>query len=514
MKPDDELSDLIGRRRRFAEGLPGWSSGPERILTLLQCATRLRAMEFAQGFSTDVPWESVLAQIITWHHEIPLRAGPCDERDAVDICVAALEAPRLDNLQYNLGVGGYEVRRRGDSLRIRQRWNSALEAADMFLEDAATPSKLPKITSIEQRWIRNRPGTSRDLPPTQVLHAATQRAKTAVDAYRHALPEGNLPDSFKLDEGLTVGDAAAVLSALMGFALLCESAAYVLKRTETMLATIRRFRLLQMIAELLPDVRPAHIDTVIERLTFAAGRSSRVSPLTRLDDAIIVCPPLITPRSVDAILLRSAAYDPARYGPVGQRQGGRAARWKTWLDQVPGLLVAERIPARRQDQSAAGDLDVVAVDPQQRRGICFEIKWPIDAISYPEVAKIEDWITSAAAQVDRLRADLTSGKAAVAMPRGWPAFFDIDWTWVVGTPQQLGLRPVPFQEIYATSFRYLAGHGIPRTLDDVIDTITSPDLPSDGTHYKLSTIDFMLGRHRVVQDAIGLIRDSWEPRPW
>lgn len=156
----------------------------------------------------------------------------------------------------------------------------------------------------------------------------------------------------------------------------------------------------------------------------------------------------------------------------------------------------------------------MAVDPQRRRGICFEIKWPIDAISYPEVAKIEDWITSAAAQLDRLRADLTSGKAAVAMPRGWPAFFDIDWTWVVGTPQQLGLRPVPFQEIYATSFRYVAGHGAPRTLDDVIDTITSPDLPSEGIHYEMTTIDFMLGRHRVVQDAIGLIRDSWEPRPW
>lgn len=160
---------------------------------------------------------------------------------------------------------------------------------------------------------------------------------------------GNLPDSFKLDEGLTVGDAAAVLSALMGFALLCESAAHILKRTETTLATIRRVRLLQMIADLLPHVRPGHIDAVIERLTFAAGRSSRVSPLTRLDDAIIVCPPLITPRAVDAIILRSAAYDPARYGPVGQRQGGRAAKWKEWLDQVPGLLVAERIPARRQD---------------------------------------------------------------------------------------------------------------------------------------------------------------------
>jgi hypothetical protein len=471
-------------------------------------------MEIAQGLDTDVPWESVLAQIITWHHEIPVGEGPCGDAEAMDICLATLEAARLDNLHGTVRAGGYEVRRRGDSFRIRHRWNPAVEAADSFLEHATAPADLPEITSVERAWIKSRPRASRELPPSEVLHAAAQRARAAIDAYRHALPEGNLPDSFQLDGGLTVGHAADVLSVVMGFASLCESAAHMLKRTETTLAHIRRARLLEMIAELLPTVPPAYIDATIERLTFTAGRSCRVSPLAKIEDTIIVCPPLITPRVIDAVILRSSAYDPGRYGPIGQRQGSRAVKWKDWLGQIPDVLVAERIRARRQDRRAAGDLDVVAVDPRQRRGVCFEIKWPIDAISLPEVIKIEDWVSSAAAQVNRLRAELTSGTAAVEMPRGWPAFSEITWTWAVATPQQLCLRPLPFEEIYATSFRYMASHGAPRSLDEVIDTLTSPDLPVEGLHFEIDTRDFMLGRQKVVLDAIGLARSGWMPRSW
>lgn len=515
MRPDDELLDLIDRRRRAVRDLAGWRSGQERLLTLLQRATRLRAMEIAQGLETGVPWESVLAQIITWHHEIPVGEGHCGEEEAVDICLASLEAARLDNLHDTIRAGGYEVRRRGGAaFRIRHRWNPALEAADTFLEHATAPADLPELMPVETAWLKSRQWASRELPPPEVLHAAAQRAQVAIDAFRNALPEGNLPDSFRLDGGLTVGHAAAVLSVVMGFASLCESAAHMLKRTETTLARIRRTRLLEMITEQLPAVPPAHIDAMIERLTFASGRSCRVSPLAELQGTVIVCPPLITPRVVDAIILRSSAYDPGRYGPIGQRQGGRAVKWKDWLGQIPGVLVAERIRARRQDRQVAGDLDVVAMDPRQGRGVCFEIKWPIDAISLSEVIKIEDWVSSAAAQVNRLRAELASGAAAVEMPRGWPAFSEISWTWAVGTPQQLCLRPLPFDEIYATSFRYLVGHGAPRSLDDVIDTLTSPDLPVEGVHFKIATVDFMLGRQKVVLDAIGLATGGWMPRSW
>ena len=114
MRPDDELLDVVDRRRRVARDLPGWRSGVGRLLTILQCATRLRAMEIDRGIQTDVPWESVLAQIITWHHDVPIGEGPCEEKAALDICAAALEAARLDNLFGTIRAGGYEGRRRGE----------------------------------------------------------------------------------------------------------------------------------------------------------------------------------------------------------------------------------------------------------------------------------------------------------------------------------------------------------------------------------------------------------------
>ncbi|KDN82306.1 hypothetical protein KCH_58130 [Kitasatospora cheerisanensis KCTC 2395] len=36
------------------------------------------------------------------------------------------------------------------------------------------------------------------------------------------------------------------------------------------------------------------------------------------------------------------------------------------------------------------DLDVVVVDPGRRRGLCLEIKWPIEALSLHEVMKVEN----------------------------------------------------------------------------------------------------------------------------
>ncbi|MBB4738522.1 hypothetical protein BJY16_001981 [Actinoplanes octamycinicus] len=484
------------------------------MLLLLQCATRLRAMEIDRGVRTDVPWESILAQIITWHAEIPLGEGPCTEQAALEICRAALEAARLDNLHGTIRAGGYKVRRQGEAFRVRQCWDPAIEAADMFLEATSVPVDLPEITPVELRWIKSRLGSSRELPSSDVLQASSQRAEVAIEAYCQALPEGHLPGTFLLDQGLTISQAKKILSVVMGFASLCEAAARIYKRTEVTLVNLRRERLLETIAELRPDIEPSHTETLIERLTYRPGRSCRTSPLVEVGEAIILCPPLITPRVVDGIILRGAAYDPNRYGPIGQRQGARAVKWKDWFTGVPGVVVAERIRARRSDRTAAGDLDVVAVDVPHRRGLCLEIKWPIDATTLSEVTKTEDWVNSAALQVDRLRKELQSGTAAVQMPPGWPAFDDIDWTWAVGTPQQLCLRPSPIPNVYSTSFRYLSAHGHPEGIMDVIDTITSPDLPAEGLHFQIDTIDYEIGRWRVIQDAILLKEDGWAPRAW
>jgi hypothetical protein len=229
----------------------------------------------------------VLAQIIVWHHEIPLGEGDCGDNEAMDICFSALEACRLDQLLGTIRAGGYEVRRRGESFRVRHRWNPAVEAADMFLEQATAPAVLPELTPVESAWVKGRPKSSRVLPPPEVLHAAAQRAGVAIATYRRALPEGTLTDSFKLDDGPNVGDAVVVLSFVMGFASLCEHAARLLKRTEVTVVNIGRGRLLDMITELWPDLVVEHVDAVIDRLTYLPGRSCRVSPLSAFRRSVI-----------------------------------------------------------------------------------------------------------------------------------------------------------------------------------------------------------------------------------
>lgn len=268
-----------------------------------------------------------------------------------------------------------------------------------------------------------------------------------------------------------------------------------------------------MAAELLPTVAEQHIDSMIERFTFKRGRSCRISPLVQLDDALVICPPLITPRAIDGLVLRSTAYKPDRYGPVGHRQGSRAVRWRDWLSQIPGVLVADRVRVLHRDGRSAGDLDVVAVDPERRRGICLEIKWPIDAVELTDAIKTEKLVESAVLQADRLRSQLASAEAVARLPHGWPEFHEIDWTWAVGTPQQLCVRPLPVPDIRATSLRYVLAHGLPNTLADLIDLIVSPDLPVRDLHFRIENLDLRLGRDRVIQEAIA-ISDRWQPSAW
>ncbi|MED7950719.1 hypothetical protein [Streptomyces sp. BE303] len=512
MTPEEELLDAITYRRRQVRDNPAWNSGPDRIYVLLRTATRLRAMEITAGLDTDVPWESVLAQLISWHHELPFGDDECSEKAALEIALAAADISRLASLETSIRAGAYEVRRSRNIFRVRHRWDPAVEVADIHLERRATPRAVPDPSEIELRWISTRPVDSRGGPPIEVLAAAVERAAAEIAAYRQAVPEGHLPDSFALGDGLTVGGMARVMAVLMGLASLCEHTAIRLSRLESTLAHMPLARLHAVLAELCPTVPEEQRILTVERLIFRPGRSSRTSPLVQHGEQIILCPPLLTPRTIDPIVLRSAASDFRRFGPVGRELGERAVAWTEWLGGVPGALVADQVPAYRTDGKLAGDLDVIAVDPVRRVGLCVEIKWPIDAVTSTEVVKIENWATSAARQLDRLRGELRSNMATVDLPVGWPPFDGIDWTWCVGTPQQLCLRPLPVPDMFSTSLRYLHGLGRPSALPQVVDILRKPVLPSEGVHFQITRKTIRIGPRLVHLDTIGMSPYQWQPR--
>ena len=512
MKPEQDLLDTVADARARVRAHPAWQCGPERIYDLLRTATKLRAMEIASGVTSDLPWESVLAQLVVWHHKFPLGKGPCSEDDAVEVAVLAAEAQHLDRLESGVRTGAYRVRLAGGDFRVRHSWNASVEVADAFLEQAAVPAELPELSETERRWISTRRVGSRTGPPPEVLRAAVNRAAKAIEAYRKAVPEGQVPDSFPLGDGMTAGDMVQVLAVIMGTASLCEQTAHRLSRLESTLAHMPVSRLMDILAELCPAVAEAHLDLAVERLTYRAGRSCRTSPLVRHGDTVIICPPLVTPRAVDPIMLRSAANDHRSFGQIGREQGDRATAWAEWLRTTPGAVVAERVPASRADGRSAGDLDVVVVDPAKRVGLCLEIKWPIEAVTLPEAMKVEEWATSAARQLDRLRTELRAGTAAARLPGGWPPFESIDWTWCVGTPQQLCLRPLPVPKMHSTSLRYVQALGTPPGLDTLLEVLVRPDLPAEGVHFEVAKRSFPVGRRQVHLDALGLSVDRWRPR--
>ncbi|MFH8557281.1 hypothetical protein ACH4FE_27325 [Streptomyces celluloflavus] len=512
MKPELDLLDVVSEARTRVGAHPAWQSGPERIYDLLRTATKMRAMEIASGVESDLPWESVLAQLVAWHHDFPLGTGPCSESAAGEIAALAAAAQHWDRLETGVRTGAYQVRLTGGGFRVRHSWNPAVEVADAFLEAASVPTELPKLSETERRWISTRSAGSRKGPPGDVLEAAVNRATVTIEAYRKAVPEGQVPDTFPLGEGMTAGDMARVLAVIMGLDSLCEETAHRLSRLESTLAHMPIPRLMALLADLCPTVSEAHQALAVERLTYRTGRSCRTSPLVPYGGAVIICPPLITPRAVDPIMLRSAAHDSRRFGSIGRELGNRATAWTEWLRATPGALVAERVPATRADGRSAGDLDVVAVDPARRVGLCFEIKWPIEALSLPESMKVESWATSAARQLDRLREELRTGTATALLPSGWPPFESIDWTWCVGTPQQLCLRPLPAQAMHVTSLRYVQALGTPPGLATLSDALVRPDLPTEGVHFKVARRSFPVGSRQVHLDALGLVPGRWRPR--
>ncbi|MFJ9157021.1 hypothetical protein ACIRPS_09505 [Streptomyces griseoviridis] len=512
MRPEQELLGVLADARDRARALSGWNSGPERIYDLLRTATRVRAMGIASGVKTDVPWESVLAQLVAWHHDQPVGTGACSQEDADEIVLAAVAAQRFGPLEASIRSGAYDVRMTRGDFRVRHRWDASAEVADMLLEQDARPTGVPLLSDVERKWISSRVVDFRSGPPPEVLEAAVQRAAATIEVYRQSLPEGQVPDSFELGDGMTAGDMTSVLAVIMGIASLSEYTAHRLSRLEATLAHMPTSRLLAVIAEMCPDVSEAHQALVLERLTYRPGRSCRTSPLISHDDVVIICPPLLTPRAVDAIMLRSATHAPGGFGRIGRAQGARATAWTEWLRATPGALVAERIPAARTDGGSAGDLDVVVVDPVRRLGLCLEIKWPIEALSLHEGMKIESWISSAAAQLDRLRGELRSGAASARLPRDWPSFDSISWTWCVGTPQQLTTRPLPVPDMHATSLRYVQALGTPPDLGSLVTALRNPDLPARGVHFDVRKRSITVGRHQVHIDALGIRTSSWRPR--
>jgi hypothetical protein len=258
-------------------------------------------------------------------------------------------------------------------------------------------------------------------------------------------------------------------------------------------------------------VTAATAAAAIRRLMAGPGRSVRTSLLVPNGAVITVLPLTMFPRAIDSVLLRTAAFDPALYGPIGQRQGNRAKAWGLWLAEIPGVKVAERLKIRGPAGRTAGDLDLLALDPDTGRGIVLELKWPIDALTLPETTKTVGSVMGACRQLGKNRRMLRTREATIRMPDGWPSFGDVEWTWAVGTPQQLHTGPLPEPGMFVTSLRYLKSLGKLGGIDALIAALRTPNLPRLGEHYTVEKATMQLGRYEIYWDTIHALDVMWRP---
>jgi hypothetical protein len=515
MTPEDELLAVLTDWRRRVDSLAVWSGGEERLHDLLRAALEPRAVEAAFGVETvDFPWESLVDRMLKWHFQYPLGTAAYSEADLNEARLAAIESLRIEPMEAGIRAGAFKVKKTRAAFRVLFRWDVSLEVADAYLERQVGVASAPGPTEAELQWASGRPRETLNAfaPPIEILQAAMRRSAVTLDAWRAAYEEPSLPDDFELGDGLTVGIMAQVLAGLMAMVELGELAHAKVRRPGTTLCHVPYDILVEWLIRACEGLSRETVGTAIGRLMAGPGRSLRTALLVPNKSLVTVLPLTMFPRAIDAIVLRTAASDPALYGPIGKRQGERAKAWALWLGEIPRVKVAERLKLRGSDGRTVGDLDLLAVDPESGKGVVFELKWPIDALTLPEVMKTDDNILAACRQLGNVRRKIEDGEAQAKMPPGWPAFSEVEWTWGVATPQQLYTGPLPERGMFATSLRYVKSFGSPETLQILIDALSKPDLPQLGRHYTIERTTMQFGRHIVHADSMYILDELWKPR--
>ncbi|MER7679964.1 hypothetical protein [Streptomyces sp. NPDC096934] len=512
MTPEQELKVLISDWRQQVDRLPIWSAGEERLHALMSAVLGIKA---GAARNAELPWDILLDFLISWHFKHPIGNDPCRDEDVLSAVTSAIAAVRLEPLAAALRAQAYRVRKTGGTkFRVSYKWDMGLEVADAYLERQAVPAPLEEATEIELEWasMQSHGRLNAFLPPEDVINATMERTCRAVQAWRDAQQDPPLSDETDLGEGLSVGVMAQVLAALMAMAELGEMAHSARGRGTTLQHSTEE-AIVEWLGRLCNDLPHELATQAVHRLMAGRGKSLRTSLLIPNSGLITVLPLVMFPRAIDAIVLRTAASDPARYGPIGKRQGERAKVWGKWLAGIPGVKVAEGAKVLSPGGRTEGDLDVVAIDPASRKGLILEIKWPIDALTISETSKMDQTIMLASTQLGRVRSSLKSGDTQANLPSGWPSFDEIDWSWGVGMPQQLTPQPLPEPAMFATSFRYVSQLGPLNSLSELIHVLKHPIVPELDRHYRIGNITIPIQqRYSARIEVLECKEGNWSPR--
>jgi hypothetical protein len=433
--------------------------------------------------------------------------GTSEEMERRGLARSATDAWFLADLLRSTRAGVYDFTSDGNRLQFEFARDPDIEALDNLLD------LLWELYKTKQLRTKLRGEDGSEPVPIAELRAYVSASEAGVpwETAQDPIKEGfrlfaekmeagmrrvSASDSLVID-GFRLGEALAVWRELLAAALYRNMC--ILAGTINPLVVAPARPLVQLHKDLGPSgVDHAVIENVVRFLTFDPGRDEDpcLSPVLRTDRGLVPMSSLIAPGSPERNILAKARSDPGLFGRLGEQVGriGPATVGEA-LRRVPGVHVATEVKVRGQDNQSLGDLDVVAVDQDDRLVAVFEVKWQLEPDGAKEIDKVEAQAQDGQAQIHRLRRPVESGQATIRWPQGWPALEGFQWRWFVITSNVIPITRVSSGDVPARSHKVLTMMAVRSgsPLREVCDIFASPALPEEGKQYLWETSERGVG---------------------
>lgn len=407
------------------------------------------------------------------------REMPEQDRTALFRAAGVFRALRNALVEVRVGVRGYESQ--GKTVRMPYLGNRNVDALDRILD------LVESVTSISvpapQHFARVRPwmrqvgmSTPWESAPPWVQTAFRERAAQVIATY------WRLPTNEAID-GVPVPDIDAFWAELLAWGTYMHAAGLAGSIDTRTISPLRSQSELAQWFEDRAGVPRSSTEHLVQLLTLNLERckDGALTPFVECEGRLLPMSSLIVPTSPHRNLISILQADPGTFGSVGEALGRDGER--TVLEVLTqrlrgGTLLRRGIKVKRETGGDAGNLDVVACDPDSRTVAIFEIKWNIAADGNTEVYRVEQAAIDKRTQVIRLRNEIRAGLAAPSWPLDWPDLAGYSFRWFILTRDVLVMREIDRDDIVIRSHQL-----IERTLqrntsvDDLIRSLDSPPIP-------------------------------------
>jgi hypothetical protein len=500
---------------RAPERLVGWRR-KSNLLELLRVASAIRFQDPERATNPGewyTKWQDVTSTIVRWSYRY---ANSQIRREAnyaelADIVHAALEWRLIKGAVEATRKELFTVRQNGQNFSLTMTREPDLEVLDILLENDANPLVDPPLIPNEvYTWFRAAKAKNSGMvePEAKVWKPLLRHSRQMIKWRRRWMPEGLLDDELPLTSQLSLGRALDLYAILIALGLFANLTVQYLNYSEATLLSFSRERCITTLMAGDKSVTREEAEWFTDLMTYKPAKKADASatPLIPYQDVLVLSTALINVRGAERTLLRAAAIDPANFGALGQRLGRLADRFASVLNSLHQARIATRVKAVRPDGTQAGDVDVLVVDFAAGQALAIEVKWPVEALTFGEADKINDDIRVGARQLDRLRSTLLAGGASLKTPPSWPAMHNLQWTWLVATPTQLGESGIP--DIQPTSLRHLNSLVPVKDINALKAKLAVR--PQRGRDYAIVRRSAKIFGMNVELDSINMLRNHWK----